>query len=164
MFAREIFPLKAQESGAALWAGIGLNPGSLTIAWSEAPVQRIAGMLVLWWYFYAHSLNSPRAFLEKVVGPQSNKEFPQAKEFHKSLESMARLSDPDMPEKQQAKWAEDRLKALLALARASESASADGMEEEELYGGRHGGFGSRFAFPRKGIRGGGHVRRHINYF
>ena len=76
------FPKKEKER---IWVGIALNSGAETVRWSESAVQRIAAMLVVWWYFHVTKKSKVGSFLKKVAGPKSNEEFPKAKELVAAL-------------------------------------------------------------------------------
>ena len=56
------FPKREKER---VWVGISLNTTSETVRWSESSVQRIAAMLVLWWYFYSTKKSKVGSFLKK---------------------------------------------------------------------------------------------------
>ena len=59
-----------------VWVGISLNTSSETVRWSEASVQRIAVMLVLWWYFYSTKKSQIGSFIKKLNAPRGNETYP----------------------------------------------------------------------------------------
>ena len=66
----KLFKVKHKIGDTFLWAGIALNPASATVNWSESAVQRIASMIVLWWYFYSYKLKQPSGYLKKIGSSQ----------------------------------------------------------------------------------------------
>jgi hypothetical protein len=116
-----VFKVRHQIGGAALWAGIGLNPVSLSINWSEASAQRITATLVVWWYFYSYKLKNARQFINKLDTTQASSRFPQGKELalslRRGLRSLANSREADLEEDEIKRRAERRFCDLVVLAR-----------------------------------------------
>lgn len=116
-----------------VWAGISLNLGE-TVRWSDSAVQRIAALLVLWWYFYATAKTKVGSFLKKVTAPRSNETFPKAKELlgaiAKGVRSVVVRPDEEVEEEEINKRVEKRIRELILLA-LNKAATDDGGEEED---------------------------------
>jgi hypothetical protein len=116
-----------------VWAGISLNVGE-TVRWSDSAVQRIAALLVLWWYFYVTAKTKVGSFLKKVTAARSNETFPKAKELlgavAKGLRSVVVRPDEDLDTEEIDKLVDKRVRELILLA-LNKSAIDDGGDEEE---------------------------------
>jgi hypothetical protein len=126
------FPKKDKD---LIWTGISLNPASVTVRWSESAVQRIAGILVLWWYFYAGEKALVGRFLKKVYSPRGNEEFPKGKELAqavtKALRPIVTPPDSELDDDEIEKLARKRLKDLIFLARNQEAKDEEGGEGDD---------------------------------
>lgn len=118
-----------------IWAGISLNPASETVRWSESAVQRIAGILLLWWYFYANEKSQVGSFLKKVRSPRGNEEFPKAKEMAhavaKALKPIVKGPEEEPDENEIEKRVRKRLRDLIILAINKAAPAAEDISEEE---------------------------------
>jgi hypothetical protein len=125
------FKVKQKVGDTLLWAGIALNPSSATVNWSESAVQRIASMIVLWWYFHSYRLKQPSLFLKKIGSAQANPKFPQGKELvtsvRRGLRTAVRQGTEDMEEKEIDEKVEKRLRELLLVVR--HTAATDAADE-----------------------------------
>jgi hypothetical protein len=132
LWSRGVFALKSQCNGVYVWAGTGLNIVNPTVRWAESAVQRMAGLLLLWWYFYTSQLARPSTFMKRLDAPQSNERFPNAKEARRAvcigLEQLGRQSKEEPSDTEIKELVKARLRELLALAR--NSAAADEQETE----------------------------------
>lgn len=132
MKVKASFPKKDKDR---VWVGISLNTGSETIRWSEASVQRIAAMIVLWWYFYATKKSKVGSFLKKIAAPRSNETFPKGKELAvalgKGLRSVVAKADEELEEQEISRRVERRLRDLVVVALNKAAAPDDGTDEDE---------------------------------
>lgn len=123
-------PKKEKER---VWGGISLNVGE-TIRWSESAVQRIAAVLVLWWYFYATAKSKVGSFLKKITAARSNETFPKAKELlgavAKGLPSTVVRPDEELEKDEIDKRVDKRVRELILLA-LNKAATEDGGDEED---------------------------------
>lgn len=122
-----------------IWTGISLNPASVTVRWSESAVQRICGILVLWWYFYTGEKSQVGSFLKKIHSPRGNEEFPKGKDLAlavgKALRSIVVGPDEEPDDQEIEKRVRKRLKDLILLAlnkSAPEETEEDGDEDVGL--------------------------------
>jgi hypothetical protein len=127
-----LFKVRHQTGAVLLWAGIGLNPAGGTVNWSEASAQRIAALLVVWWYFHSYKLKNAKQFISKLGTTQAAAKFPQGKELANSirrgLQSLVRARGEELEADEITERVEKRLRELVALAlssRASDEADAD---------------------------------------
>jgi hypothetical protein len=132
MKVKASFPKREKER---VWVGISLNVAAETVRWSEVSVQRIAALLVLWWYFYSTKKTKVGSFLKKVMLAKSNEVFPKARELAlaagKGLRSVVVKSDEELDEEEIAKRVERRLRDLIVLALNKAATPDDGSEEDE---------------------------------
>ncbi len=132
MWDRKVFGLKAECSGSYLWSGISLNIVNPTVRWADSSVQRISGLILLWWYYHGSLLARPSAFLKKLDTVQGSEKFPGAKEARRSvstgLEQRARGGQEELSVTEVADLAAKRLRELLGLA--SSKVSSDESEPD----------------------------------
>jgi hypothetical protein len=118
-----------------VWVGISLNTSSETVRWSEASVQRIAAMLVLWWYFYSSKKSQIGSFIKRLNAPRGNETYPRGKELltavGKGLKSVVVKSDEEPDEAEIVRRVDRRLRDLIALALNKAALTDDGTEDEE---------------------------------
>jgi hypothetical protein len=116
-----LFKVRQQVGGTALWAGVGLNPVSLSNNWSEASAQRITAMLVVWWYFYCYKLKNARQLINKLETTQAACRFPQGKELalslRRGLRSLVTNREADLDEEEIKRRVERRFRELVVLAK-----------------------------------------------
>ena len=119
-----------------IWSGISLTPSSETVRWSESDVQRIAAMLVLWWYFYCSKLSKVGSFLQAIRGSRANERFPAAKKLEedllKGLKAFVKRTDEELTEDEVKKRIVKRLRNLIRLAvdKAAEPDNESDTDEE----------------------------------
>ena len=132
--------LKVKCPGAAvgtteLWAGISINPGSRTVKWSEASVERIYSLITLWWQIYANNLARVGAFLKKAEAPHGDESFPGAKKalkaLRRALPPAVKYGEDDLAEEEVTNRVQKRLVAILKLGPHGEARSSDIDEETE---------------------------------
>jgi len=135
---RGLLTLKAslsKKDKERVWAGISLNVAAESVRWSDAAVGRIAGMLVLWWYFYATKKSQVGSFLKKISGPKGNESFPKGKDLAaavgKGLASVVVRSDEEPDKKEIEKRVLNRLKDLILLARNKAALDEEEGPEDE---------------------------------
>jgi hypothetical protein len=125
------FPKKDRER---VWVGIALNASSETVRWSDSAVQRIASMLVLWWYFYATKKSRVGSFLKRIAASRSNEVFPKGKDLAKAISTGLRSAvvrtDEVLEEEEANRRVEERLRDLIVLA-LNKAAPAEAEEEDE---------------------------------
>ena len=116
-----------------LWAGISVNPGSRTVKWSEASVERISSLLTLWWQIYANRLARVGPFLKKAEAPSGDASYPGAKKaltaLRRALRPAVMYGEDDLAEEEVTKRVQRRLRAILQLGRHGEASSSDVDEE-----------------------------------
>ena len=110
-----------------LWVGVSQTPTG-AVQWSESSANRIANLLVLWWFraISAKDYSTTKAFLRALAERKSVKVWPggakSMKALHKGLfrayKSKLKGSVPDETKlkKDAEKLADERLAALVALA------------------------------------------------
>ncbi len=129
------FPKKDRER---VWVGIALNTSSETVRWSESAVQRIAAMLVLWWYFYATEKSQVGSFLKKLAASRSNEVFPKGKELagaiSRGLRSVVVRGDEEPDEEEINRRVEKRLRDLIVLALNKSAPAEEEAEDDEENG------------------------------
>jgi hypothetical protein len=117
-----------------VWVGISLNISAETVRWSDAAVQRIAAMLVLWWYFYATKKAKVGSFLKKAVAPRGNEVFPRGKEFvtaiGRGLRSVVVRGEEEVEDEEINRRVEKRLRDLIILA-LNKAAPPEAEEEDD---------------------------------
>jgi hypothetical protein len=117
-----------------VWAGISLNVGE-TVRWSESAVQRIAALLVIWWYFYATAKTKVGSFLKKLTAARGNETFPKGKELlgavGKGLRSVVVRPDEEVEDEEVDKRVDRRLRELILLAKNNAATEEVGEEDED---------------------------------
>ena len=118
-----------------LWAGISINPGSRTVKWSDASVERICSLITLWWQIYANKLARVGSFLKKAEAPRGDESYPGAKKALKvlrgALPPAVKYGEDDLAEEEVTKRVQKRLVAILKLGPHGEASSSDVDEETE---------------------------------
>lgn len=135
---RDLLEVRASLPGGTgmLWAGLALNPGSKTIRWSDSSVQRIAAILLLWWYVQVGGFRRLGSFLKAARGPKSKERFPGAKRaieiILRSLKTVVVSADEDdVTEEELAKRSERRLTQIVRLALSDPGATTDGESDDD---------------------------------
>jgi hypothetical protein len=117
-----------------VWVGISLNPKAETVRWSESAVQRIAALIVLWWYFYASEKSKVGSFLKKLAAPRGNESFPKGKELARALarglRSVVVESGEEVEEDEITRRVQKRMRDLIVLA-VNKAAPVDDSGEED---------------------------------
>jgi cation transport regulator ChaB len=138
LWERGLFTVKGdmpKKEKDRIWAGISLTPASETVRWSEADVQRIAAMIVLWWYFYSSELAKVGSFLKGIRGARANERFPVAKELEddlrKGLKSWVNRTDEELTDEEVKKRVDRRLKDLIKLAVNNAAPPDDGTDGDD---------------------------------
>ncbi len=136
---RGLMKVKASFSKAEkakVWLGVSLNAGGETIRWAESSVQRIAALLVIWWYFYTGKKAQVGGFIKKVTGARGSEQHPRGKELIralcKGLKTVVVKSDEEPDDAEIERRIEKRLRDLIALAQ--NKAAPDGTADEEEEG------------------------------
>ena len=118
-----------------VWSGVSLTPAAETVRWSESDVQRIAAMLVLWWYFYNSKLSKAGSFLSALAGAKANERFPHGKELaddlRKGLKGYVTRTDESLTDDQVKQRIERRLQELLLLATNKTTTIEEGTGDDE---------------------------------
>ena len=135
---RGLLKVKGQVAAVGtteFWAGISLNPGSRTVKWSDASVERISSLLTLWWQIYANKLARVGPFLKKAEAPRGDESHPGAKKalrvLRGALPPTVKYGEDDLAEEEVTKRVQRRLRAILQLGRHGEASSSDVDEETE---------------------------------
>ena len=136
MESRGLFKVKVKKGDVPVWAGVGLTPVGHTITWSESAVQRIASLIVIWWYYYTYELSSASTYLKKLASAQGAEKFPGGKSMLTSLkrgiEGLQKGINPDASDSKITSKAADRMKELVVLARSSAASAIKDAEIEGL--------------------------------
>jgi hypothetical protein len=126
------FPKKDRER---VWVGTALNTSSETVRWSDSAVQRIAAMLVLWWYFYATKKSQVGSFLKKIAASRSNESFPKGKELaiaiSRGLRSVVVRADEEPDDEEVNRRIDRRLRDLIILALNKAAPTEEEAEDDE---------------------------------
>lgn len=127
-------PLKEGQSGF-LWAGIALNQGAKTVKWNKITVDRISGLLQLWWYFHHSRMQQITRFIKALVSPKRADQFPQGKQslenIRRSLQGIVVGPDEEPNEKEIEKRVSARIKEILAYGRNNDTLGS-GDDEDSL--------------------------------
>jgi hypothetical protein len=130
---RGVFALKAtlpDGTNERVWVGIGLNVASESVRYNNSAVERLTGLLLLWWYFHLKRLTRPKQFLKQV---DQRKKYPKALEaaqaLRRGLESVVERKE-EFTEAQVEEAVEQRLERLIALAKHSASMTEDQEDQE----------------------------------
>lgn len=133
---RGVFALKAtfsDNSNDRIWLGIGLNVASESVRYNDSAVERLSGLLLLWWYFHQRRLARPKHFLKQAEQRKNQEKYPDALEavraLRKGLESVVAQGD-DSTSEQTTEAVNQRLEKLLILAKHSASLSEEQEDEE----------------------------------
>ncbi len=118
-----------------VWVGLSLNTVAETVRWSESSVQRIAAMLVVWWYFYSSKMSKVGSFLKKLNAPRGNESYPRGKELltalSKGLRSVVAKADEEPDEAEVIRRVDKRLRDLITLALNNAASEDDGTDEDD---------------------------------
>jgi hypothetical protein len=135
LWDRKLLSLKAnlKKDKDQVWVGILLNTASGSVRWSDSAVQRIAAMLVLWWYFYTTQKSQVSPFLKKVTSARGNAEYPKGKDLARAIANGLKgvvvrweeETDEDLD-----KRVERRLKDLILLGKNKAAAEEEQKEDE----------------------------------
>jgi hypothetical protein len=141
LWARGLLRVRGEHEGirGPIWNGTALNLGSHSVKWSDASASRIVAQLRLWWYVWISGRQKIRDFVKKLGGKRSNEKWPDGKKalesLGKGLSTVVRYGEEDLLPDELAKRQEERIVALLTLARVDmaegDSAPDDGDEEDE---------------------------------
>jgi hypothetical protein len=137
MDKRGVFAIKASLNGEAeadrLWLGISLNIVSESVRYNEAAVERIASVLLLWWYFYEKDLSKVRSFIKRLDSKRAATEFPEGDAciatIRQGVQQVIKARNVELTLEAESKLVEERLRAIILKARRSDAASA-GTETE----------------------------------
>jgi hypothetical protein len=150
MCERGVFVVRAPlDSGAAgdlIWTGVALNPGSKTVRWTEATVDRIASLLILWWHFHDSGFRRVSNFMKRVGSKKSAERFPNGKgaldqvqrAIGQALKQMGVGDELDAGERDKliAKGRDSRIETLINLALSKEPGTEneddDGDDDDDV--------------------------------
>lgn len=139
MWNRGVFALTAtigEGPGAMLWSGIGLNPGARTVKWNKVTVDRISGLLLLWWYLHAAGLQKIGSYLKSIEAPRADERYPRAKDAYKKLligiASAVRGLEEELSPEEEKRRISQRVRKIIALGlEHSAQKKPTGEDEEE---------------------------------
>jgi len=107
----------SDQSRGELWEGIGKNPVSRTVKYSNAASMRIRDLLMLFWFIESHDLKSGGELVEQLGLSDSNSRFPggarSAQQLESSLKTVIKQRFSDEDEEQIAAGAKARLIEVL---------------------------------------------------
>jgi hypothetical protein len=136
LWGRGVLKVRATAEGLSglVWDGVSLNlGGSHTVQWSDASAARISAQLQLWWYVWISSRQQIRDFVRKLGGKRSNEKWPGGKKaaerLLKGLRRVITAAEDELSPEECAKRENERLVALLTLARV-ENASGDDEDDD----------------------------------
>lgn len=137
MAGRGVFAVKASlsaDSKERLWVGIGLNTGSESVRYNESAVERIGGLILLWWYFHEKRLARPKSFVKALEQKKSAEKYPAGQDalraLRKGLESVIDTVDTELDSARKTEEVDRRIEKLLLLAQHSSSLpEADDLDE-----------------------------------
>lgn len=122
--SKGLFAVKVQASAltpSEVWSGIALNPGSRTVKWTAAAADRIANLLLAWWYV-RRSHRDASSFIHTAESKTADVTYPGMKKaiqrLRKALEGsvMAAVPEEEVDEAVLAERAAARLTTLIGLA------------------------------------------------
>lgn len=145
MYRRGLFvvraPVEIIGKPDLVWIGVALNPGSKTVRWTEATVDRIASLLTLWWHFYESGFRRANNFMKRIGNKKSAERFPNGKTaldqlqraVGQALKQMGMGDDIEPAERDQliAKERDARIEFLINLALSKEP-GADQEEDNDV--------------------------------
>lgn len=136
MDSRGVFEVKAPLSGETgndrLWSGLGLNIATDTVRYNESAVRRLAGVILLWWYFFEKGLARPKGYLKRIDGKRAAQDYPGADRalglVRDGLTAVIKARDPEIEDAVASLAIDARIEIILSRARKT---GASGDEEKD---------------------------------
>jgi len=130
----ELAATTAPGSKDKLWLGIGLNQ-SQTVRYNNAAVSRLCSLLMSWWYLHHSRLSRVGLFIQKAEKNDVNEKFPDLKPFlddiRKGLRTVVGSGEIEPDEKEISRKIEERLKAILEIAKNPETSDLETDPQQE---------------------------------